>query len=69
MKTPWSYVEYDNRVYVLDADGRRMTEIVPGQRHGQMVTQAERVAIAGIIADSVNLALEMIAARKRDAAS
>ena len=56
MNTPWRVSETDHsRVCILGADGRVMTEIIPGQVEGKPVTQAERVFLARLMAESVNI--------------
>ena len=58
MNTPWRVSETDHsRVCILGADGRVMTEIIPGQVQGKPVTQAERKFIAETIVIAVNSAI------------
>lgn len=59
MNTPWRISETDHsRVCILGADGRVMTEIIPGQVKGVPVTQEERLHLAAVIASAVNLYIE-----------
>lgn len=54
MNTPWRVSETDHsRVCILGADGRVMTEIIPGQVKGRPVTQQERLDIAHHIVSCV----------------
>lgn len=54
MNLPWRVERYDARVYIIDGTERRLTEIEPGQRRGQIPTVAEKLAIAQLIVDRVN---------------
>ena len=54
MKTPWRVRAIDNRVSILSADNRVVTEIQPGQHGGVMVTQEQRLEIAAQIVNAVN---------------
>lgn len=54
MKTPWRISESRKRVTLIDADGLVMTEIIPGQVLGKVVTQEDRMAIAQRIIEAVN---------------
>ena len=55
MKTPWRISEIDARVSIVSADNRVVTEILPGQQRGVMVTQAVRRQVATWIVNCVNL--------------
>lgn len=60
MNTPWRVSETDNqRVCILAADNRVVTEIIPGQMHGVPVSQALRLSIARTICTAINLAVDL----------
>lgn len=56
MKLPLSVSEHRKRVCIVDAEGWMVTEILPAQKHGEPVTQEERIAVAAALVAAVNRA-------------
>jgi hypothetical protein len=54
--TPWRIADHDARIYIVAANGVRVTEVEPGQQHGYVPTKPERVALAQRIIDAANTA-------------
>jgi hypothetical protein len=52
--TPWRIADHDARIYIVAANGVRVTEVEPGQQSGYVPTKQERVAIAARIIAAVN---------------
>ncbi len=51
---PLSVTNLDGRVYILDRDGLRLTEIEPGQVLGAPPTLKRKIEIAQAFADALN---------------
>jgi hypothetical protein len=54
MKLPLAVSEHRKRVTIVDAEGWQVTEILPAQKHGQPVTQEERLEVAKAIVAAMN---------------
>jgi hypothetical protein len=59
--TPWRIADHDARIYIVAANGVRVTEVEPGQQHGHVPTKQERIAVAQRIINAANTADGVIA--------
>ena len=60
MNTPWKVSETSHeRVCILAADNRVVTEIIPGQVGGTVVSQHLRLSVARFIVHCVNTSAQL----------
>jgi hypothetical protein len=52
---PWSVVNYDGRISIIDASSAHVTEVYPGQHLGQIPKTETCLAVARRIVNAVNL--------------